>query len=311
MIIYCIQNLINHKKYVGCSIFYNSNEELQKSKYWGSGLYIRRAIKKYGIENFKRWVLVKNIFDFEKLKNYEKLWIKKLKTKSTDGYNLNDGGTGNINPSQEIRKKISSSVKNLWMNSNYRETQLKSHNKKLTELHKKHQSKGQKRRYANPEEHKRQSERQKKRWENNLVARKEASNRQIKKYQDPEERKKLGDLVRGKTKGKKRTIEQNKRNSEAQLKYWKNPQAHKKLSIALKKRFEKFEEKEKLKTAAKKRWNKIEEREKAKIRWNNPKTRKKHLDSIHKEIFCIVCGKKFIRQALNSKKCFNCKEAKK
>jgi group I intron endonuclease len=92
MIIYCIENLINGKKYIGQSSFYNSNEEFQKSNYWGGGIYIRNAIKKYGLENFKKYVLIKDIFKIEELNKYEILWIKKLNTKQPVGYNLSDGG---------------------------------------------------------------------------------------------------------------------------------------------------------------------------------------------------------------------------
>jgi len=96
MIIYCIENLINHKKYIGYSTFYNSEENFQKSNYWGSSCNKEfwRSLKKHGKENFKRWLILKNIFDFKELCRYEKLWIIKLKTKAPFGYNLADGGSG-------------------------------------------------------------------------------------------------------------------------------------------------------------------------------------------------------------------------
>jgi group I intron endonuclease len=100
MIIYCIENLINHKRYIGQSSNsnYNSNEEFQKSKYWGSGRLIAYSIKKYGLENHKKWIIIKNIpytiKGFNELNRYEILWIKKLNTKIPNGYNLADGGGG-------------------------------------------------------------------------------------------------------------------------------------------------------------------------------------------------------------------------
>jgi group I intron endonuclease len=92
MIIYCIRNKVNGKCYIGQSSLYNSNEDFQKSNYWGSGTYIQRAIKKYGIENFEKMVLIhcKN----EQADFYEILWIRKLKTKVPNGYNLTNGGDG-------------------------------------------------------------------------------------------------------------------------------------------------------------------------------------------------------------------------
>jgi hypothetical protein len=111
VIIYCIENQITKKRYIGYSTKYNSNREFQKSKYWGSGIYIKKAIEKYGIENFKKWVLLKNIFNFNELKKYESLWIKKLNTKPPNGYNISDGGDGptGIKQSQEhIKKRMES-----------------------------------------------------------------------------------------------------------------------------------------------------------------------------------------------------------
>lgn len=119
-IIYCIQNQINNKKYIGQSKYYNSNKEFQKSGYWGSGKLIQKAIKKYGLENFKKWVLLhcKN----EESNHYEKLWLRKLKTKVPKGYNLLPGGNspnGMIGRKHSIEtKKIMSIKKKEWWRNN-------------------------------------------------------------------------------------------------------------------------------------------------------------------------------------------------
>ncbi len=55
-IVYLIENLLNAKIYVG----FHSTDEIEDG-YMGSGKLIRRAIEKYGVENFKRTVL----FDFD------------------------------------------------------------------------------------------------------------------------------------------------------------------------------------------------------------------------------------------------------
>jgi group I intron endonuclease len=94
MLIYCIRNKINGKCYIGQSSHYNSNKEFQESNYWGSGIYIQRSIQKYGLENFEKWVMVKDISNKKELNRYEILWIKKLNTKVPVGYNLTDGGAG-------------------------------------------------------------------------------------------------------------------------------------------------------------------------------------------------------------------------
>lgn len=112
MIIYCVRNKINGKCYIGLSTHYNTNEEFQKSNYWGSGKYLWNAIKKYGLGNFERWVILKNIFNLTELYRYERLWIFKKKTKIPVGYNLNNGGMGNIGctRTKEWKNSISRSL---------------------------------------------------------------------------------------------------------------------------------------------------------------------------------------------------------
>jgi group I intron endonuclease len=114
MIIYQIQNKITKKLYIGYSTKFNSNEELQKSRYWGSGIHIKNAVKKYGINNFERLVLVENICDFEELKNNEILWITKKNTKHPNGYNLTDGGGGKWGwkASEKTKEKLRLSLTN-------------------------------------------------------------------------------------------------------------------------------------------------------------------------------------------------------
>jgi hypothetical protein len=97
MIIYQIENKITGQVYIGQYSKCNSNGEFQNSKYWGSGKYLKRAIQKYGLENFEKKVLLKNINTLSGLDYYETLWIKKKKSKIPNGYNLTDGGEhGNL-----------------------------------------------------------------------------------------------------------------------------------------------------------------------------------------------------------------------
>lgn len=51
-IIYEITNKINGKKYIGCHITEDINDE-----YMGSGKYLKNAIQKYGIKNFEKIIL--------------------------------------------------------------------------------------------------------------------------------------------------------------------------------------------------------------------------------------------------------------
>lgn len=83
-IIYRITNKANGKSYIGKHSTHNLDDN-----YMGSGLLIKKAIKKYGIENFKKEIIVfaKNI---EELNRLEILYIRDMKPK----YNIALGGTG-------------------------------------------------------------------------------------------------------------------------------------------------------------------------------------------------------------------------
>jgi hypothetical protein len=123
MVIYCIENLINGRKYIGYSTKLNSEEELQKSNYWGSGILIHKKILEYGIQNFARWVILKDIFNIDELKRYEILWIKKLHSHVSEwGYNKTKGGDGVIGykcteEQIKLKKKI---MKERWANIEYK-----------------------------------------------------------------------------------------------------------------------------------------------------------------------------------------------
>jgi len=86
MIVYQIKNKINGKSYIG----QHSSDEL--GSYYGSGKLIKKAIQKYGVENFERIILEK-CSSKEELNEREKYWIRKNNTIS-NGYNLTEGGTG-------------------------------------------------------------------------------------------------------------------------------------------------------------------------------------------------------------------------
>lgn len=87
--IYKITNLINNKIYIGQSKFLDNN-------YFGSGVFIKKAIKKYGKKNFK-----KEIIEFckeEELDEKERFYIKNLNSVN-EGYNFLYGGTGDASVS--------------------------------------------------------------------------------------------------------------------------------------------------------------------------------------------------------------------
>jgi group I intron endonuclease len=86
--IYCIENLINGKQYIGKSEDLN----VRINHIHKTCKYLYRAIKKYGKENFKKYII--EYCDIEHLSERERYYIKKWKTKAPNGYNLTDGGEG-------------------------------------------------------------------------------------------------------------------------------------------------------------------------------------------------------------------------
>jgi group I intron endonuclease len=106
--IYKTVNLINNKCYIG---FHATNNEYDG--YIGSGLLLKRAIKKEGIDNF-----ISGILEYVTVENWrdrESYWIKEMGAHvSKGGYNLTWGGDGTLGLkfSEESRKKVSAVAKN-------------------------------------------------------------------------------------------------------------------------------------------------------------------------------------------------------
>jgi len=91
-IIYKTTNLINKKYYIGCHQTNNLNDG-----YLGSGKYLKRAIKKYGSENFK-YEILHEVDTKEEMFNIEKTLVNKTLVENPQTYNLKIGGSGG-NPS--------------------------------------------------------------------------------------------------------------------------------------------------------------------------------------------------------------------
>ena len=86
-IIYCIERIKTGKKYIGQHLgTINDN-------YWGSGVAISKAIKKYGKDEFKKYILEE--CNLEDLNEREQYWIKHYNTFLGEGYNMDDGGKSN------------------------------------------------------------------------------------------------------------------------------------------------------------------------------------------------------------------------
>jgi group I intron endonuclease len=103
--VYIITNLINSKQYVGDHIDYS---KLLKDNYFGSGKLIRKAIKKYGKQNFKKEIL-EQFSTKEEAFNAQEKYIQQYNTLQPSGYNISPKGGNQVynGMSEEGRKRLS------------------------------------------------------------------------------------------------------------------------------------------------------------------------------------------------------------
>lgn len=102
MVVYLTTNMINGKQYIGL-------DKKNNPSYLGSGLMLKRAIKKYGRKNFVKEIL-QECSSIQELKDAEKMWIRKFNADlSVNFYNLSRGGemNGPTHHSEETKRKIS------------------------------------------------------------------------------------------------------------------------------------------------------------------------------------------------------------
>lgn len=90
MYLYQITNLINNKKYIGQTN--NIQKRWSNHKCCNSpNMVIAKAIKKYGVDNFKFEVLYKDI-PIDKIDDLERKIIQEKNTLVPNGYNVSKGG---------------------------------------------------------------------------------------------------------------------------------------------------------------------------------------------------------------------------
>ena len=103
--IYRITNKINSKTYIGQHKYKKLNDS-----YMGSGKLIKRAQKKYGIENFEKEILYSRIQYKATADDMERFAIAKERALGKAEYNIANGGQGG-NLGEEINKKLSEVMK--------------------------------------------------------------------------------------------------------------------------------------------------------------------------------------------------------
>lgn len=100
-LIYKITNLTNDKVYIGKHETEDKNDD-----YFGSGKLIRKAIDKYGINNFKKEILFE-CQSKEEMDQKEKEIVNERFVKSKNTYNLKIGGDGGFDfINNECRDKL-------------------------------------------------------------------------------------------------------------------------------------------------------------------------------------------------------------
>ena len=122
-LIYKITNLINNKIYIGQHVTTNVNDD-----YMGSGDHIKNAIKKYGIENFKKEIIAE-CSSFDEMNELEKELVNQDFVNNPNTYNHAIGGTygwknclkyKSEEEVQNIRKHAGDAIINLMKNPEYR-----------------------------------------------------------------------------------------------------------------------------------------------------------------------------------------------
>lgn len=102
MVIYITTNLINGKQYIGKDTRNNPN-------YLGSGTYLKKSIKKYGKQNFKKEI-IEHCVSLDDLIQREEYWLNYYDAGANPNFynkhNYSYGGIG-VNHTDETKERIS------------------------------------------------------------------------------------------------------------------------------------------------------------------------------------------------------------
>ena len=125
--IYLIVNKVNGKTYVGQR---KSSKEYYKDNYMGSGKLLIKAKKKYGIENFEKF-LIQYCYSKEETDKAERFWINEYRSRGKAEYNIADGGQGGgfkgRHHSEESKIKTSESCKEVFKSEVVKQKLSKAH----------------------------------------------------------------------------------------------------------------------------------------------------------------------------------------
>lgn len=102
-IVYMIENLVNHKKYIGIT---KRNPKIRFREHFSNQKELLfKAKEKYGIKNFSFIIIEENISEDE-VSQKEKDYIIKYNTLIPNGYNLSKGGITNKSISEKGKQRL-------------------------------------------------------------------------------------------------------------------------------------------------------------------------------------------------------------
>lgn len=136
--IYCIENILDNKKYIGQSQTCNRRIQAHKNnlrKNKDTCIYLQNAWNKYGEENFYFYIIEK--CSVEKLNDKEIFYIDNLESHiSKNGYNISFGGDApmrNRKHSEKTRAMLSDGRRKKENHPNYGKPMSNEQKKKLSE----------------------------------------------------------------------------------------------------------------------------------------------------------------------------------
>ena len=91
--IYEIKNLVNGKTYIGQHSL-REGRSIKTDFYFGSGVLINAAQRKYGLENFEKKIIIQGFFSKEQINRFERCMIACQRICGKAEYNLANGGDG-------------------------------------------------------------------------------------------------------------------------------------------------------------------------------------------------------------------------
>ena len=125
MLIYCLTNEVNNKKYIGQTINFKKRMAEHRAPSHRECRLLKRAIKKYGWESFKAEIIDATAKNEDQLNLLEIHYIKKHKSLANEwGYNLESGGNNKTHSLES--KQICREKKQAWWNAHPEEKERMS-----------------------------------------------------------------------------------------------------------------------------------------------------------------------------------------